>query len=205
MPKRLRKWLDKIPDLVWPHLTGGPEEPPQHDSPLEISEESVLAAAEEALSTRVDEATERFQSVEARLIPLLALASIIATVLALSVPFAISGQFDQMAKGELIAILIIVMYILAQIVFCLRAAVNGLSRRGYQALSRADLDPHPGESAFTYRLRLFHARRSSLWQNEWATNQKVSHMAVAHEAFHNILRGLALLIIAAGIIALVGN
>ena len=172
---------------------------------MAISDDSLLEAAEETLSKRIEEADERFRSVDARLTPLLALASIIATVLGASVPFALSGQFDQISTAELAVVLAILAYIGAQIVLCLRAAVRGLSRRGYLALASDDLDPQPGESSTDYRLRILKVRVNNLWHNEWATNQKVSEMAIAHEALQNIIRGVAVLVIAALVIALIGS
>lgn len=199
------KRLDSIPDFIWPHLTGEPKPQPEDRQPVVISDVSLLEAAEEAFSKRVEEADERLRSVDARLMPLLALASIIAAVLSASVPFALSGQFDQISTAELAVVLTILAYIGLQIVICLRAAVRGLSRRAYLALDPNDLDPQPGEASTDYRLRILEVRVNNLWHNEWATDQKVSEMAIAHEALQNMIRGVAVLVIAALVIAFIGS
>lgn len=201
----MRKWLDSVPDFVWPHFVGKPEPQPQDRGPVAISDDSLLEAAEEALARRVEEGDERFRSVNARLTPLLALASIIAAVLSASVPFALSGQFDQISTAELAVVLAILAYIGFQIVLCLRAAVRGLSRGEYRALGPDNLGPQPGESSTDYRLRILEVRVNNLWRNEWATNRKVTEMAIAHEALQNIIRGVAVLVIAALVIAFIGS
>ncbi len=202
---RLRCLIDRIPDAVWPHLTGDPDPEPEPADPIAITDDALLAAAEAALSRQLDEEDGRFDSVNARLLPMLALASVIATALTLGVPFALSGDFAEVGTLELSFVLVILIYIVFQIVFCLRAAVMGLSRRGYRTMASNQLDPLPGESPLDYRLRLHNEKRSIVIQNAWANNQKVSDMALAHEAFENILRGVAVLIIASALIAMIGD
>lgn len=201
MPRR----FDTLVDIIWPRLSGKPKSPPEDDLGPEVSGWPVLEAAEEALRKRLDDAEERFRSVDARLVPLLALASIITTALTASVPLALSGSFDKVSRGEFVVVLVFVTYISLQALRSLYASVNGLRRRTYLNLSPSDLDPQANESAFDYRVRLLKVRRRCLWWNEWATNLKVDDMEVAHVALQNALRGVALLVVTTIGVAAVRN
>ncbi len=198
---RFRRLWEGMFDLLWPRLSGDPGSEPSPLAPISITDESILNAAEKAADERLGQADERFRTVEGKLMPLLALISVVSAVLTGSVPLVLSGRFDNISTGEFVPVAVLLMYVAAQVIRTLEATVNGLGRRSYARLSSADIDPEPGETLVQYRLRLLNLRRSNFPQNEWSTDDKVSQLAVAHKALRNALYGVAALIISAVTIA----
>jgi uncharacterized membrane protein len=197
--------VDRLPDWIYPHLQGEPPELPASPAPLSAVRSDTAASALEAYRRRLAEEEERARQVDARMTPLLALSGVIAAAFLAALPVALSSSVKDVPVWEFLAGVVAGSYVVCQAVVCVGAAVGGMERRSFQAVSRSDLDPVPGERLGAYQLRLLEAHRSCLTVNTSAVDDKVGYMAVAHAALKNSLRGSLLLAILIGVFAVANN
>lgn len=186
---------------MWPHIPGEVPSAPQLEEPPIINDGSLLVLVSEQYDRLLDEEDERRRAVDARLIPFLPLTAVMATVLAASVPIALTGNLEDLNEVELTVVLVPLLYVAAQLIFCLFAAVAGLSRRGYLSPKVDELEPLDGEAVDAYKNRLLRVKRACVAQNRWATNAKVDQMAITHRALQSAVVGVAVLIVAASALA----
>jgi hypothetical protein len=185
---RLKKWYDKVPDWIWPHLTGEPTPPPSGQLSVETRNEALLGEIEHVLDRRMGLVDERLRNVETKLVALLTLTSVLSA--AVTAAFAIGATIDTPKVFPLIPlwlILILVFYIAINLLRSLWATVNGLIRRGYKQLQCTEIIPREGEDNKCYKVRILSQQMEHIQWNEWVLDQKVSQMAVAHEALRNAL------------------
>ena len=181
---------DWIPDWVWPRLTGKTEEGPGDLCYFDARQATFLPVIEVSIQNVVEQGEERLRTVERKLIALLTLAAVLGAAVAASLVAV--AVLDQVRNSWLtvvaaLAAIILVFYILAQIVFCLMAALRGMVRRGYKRLTPEGITPRAGETTEQYRIRLLNYQAQNVIWNDWVVNGKVSDMAVAHEALKNAL------------------
>ncbi|MCZ6866311.1 MAG: hypothetical protein O7E55_03140 [Chloroflexi bacterium] len=190
------KRLNWIFDLFWPRLTGNPECPPC-DKSLNVSQSNIqlLSVIDAELKERTSQAEERIRTVDAKLIVLLSLASVLSGILISAVTIVLIGTLDNIATAHFIILLTLIPYVIVQLLNSLLSTVSGLERKSYKQLSRQDMDPLAKDNPSDYHLRIINLKNNYLWWNEWVVNQKVSWMAVAHTALRNALFGATVLAI----------
>ena len=188
-------------DLFWPRLTGPTEKEPSCPDSLDASHRDYLDDLERHLPILSTIREERSRTVDRKLLALLTLTAIFSAAVTASLVAAATIR-TSISAGHLIVVLVtfVIYYILVQLLCSLLATLKGLVRREYQVVPLEALSPLKGENNNTYRTRLINLQIQAMYQNEWAINQKVSQMAVAHRALKNALGGaLLLLSLAAGV------
>jgi hypothetical protein len=194
------KWLEFLIDAIWPSLVRRKSPPSDVELPI-VDNDEVLDAVDRFVRERTDVENHRFESIHGRLVPLLALASVIGTLLTAGIPLAITGRIKGLDDLELILILIPLAYLGLELLRCLTATLAGLSRRTYMGLSTNALIPAGTETAPSYRHRIVKEQFACLQHNIRVNDEALNQMALAHTALRNVLWGIAALAIAGTIVA----
>ena len=199
----LRRLYDRIPDWLWPHLTGGEVLPPEEEDQFGIQHAERLADASEILTARLGQVDERVRNVDSKLVALLTLTSVLSTAVAASLAAATTlGNVDEDARLLAWIAVAVVFYANVQILRSLWSTVGGLTRRSFKELAPGDFVPRRDENGEGYRTRLLNLQVNNMCWNEWVVDQKVSDMAVAHVALKNALTAVSLLVLLALAIAI---
>ena len=205
MAKRIslkRQFYDRIPDWIWPHLTGDTEPAPKDNDHFNTKHAGLLGEVNSILSTHLAQTEERVRNVESKLVAMLTLTSVLSVVVTTGLAaIATLGTVREEAETKIFAwvVVILVSYVAVQLIRALGATVAGLMRRPYRQLSPEDMIPEDNETSDSFRIRILNLQVNSMRFNEWVVNQKVSEMAVAHEALRNALVStFALILLALG-------
>lgn len=152
----------------------------------------------EGLNALIEEDDARRTSVDSRLSAMVGLASIAATVVTgviiaqVAGPFRITNEYGRWMTA------LLSLYLTLQLCLAMYWAVRGQARKDYWRESVADLLPVPRESPNgapeeskeeVLRARVLSAIRR-LHSNQGSNNQKVTAMAVAHQAAKNFASGM---------------
>ena len=192
----VRKFYERIPDFVWPHVSGDPEPEPTGQEFFSIENSANLDVANSVLSSRLVQLEDRIRGVESKLTALLTLTSVLSAAVAASLAAATTlGNIDEGVKLLVWFAAFLVFYAGIQILRSLWATVDGLARRAYKQLTPDDIVPQNGESNDMYQVRLLDLQVNNLNWNEWVVNEKVSCMAVAHTALKNGLTAIFFLVL----------
>jgi hypothetical protein len=201
--QRLKRWYDKIPDWLWPHLTGEPIPPPDERCLVETPDAALLEAVEHALERRLSRVDERLRTVETKLVALLTLTSILSA--AVTVGFATASTMTIHRDFPSVPVwisLVLVVYLGVNLLRSLWATVSGLMRRGYKEIAYEDMIPRAKEDQIAYRVSILSQHLNHAEWNDWVLDQKVSELAVAHVALRNALSATGGVILMAFVIAL---
>lgn len=202
--RHLKRWYDKFPDWIWPHLTGEPEPAPDDERlSVETADKALLEAVEQVLERRIGQVDERLRNVETKLAALLTLTSILSA--AVTASFAAASTIEIQDAFPLLPVsitLVLVFYLAINLLRSLWATVSGLMRRGYKQLPYENIIPEGEEDPMNYKARILKQRLNHAKWNDWVLNQKVSEMAVAHAALRNALSATGGVILMAVVTAL---
>ena len=194
---------DRVPDWIWPHLTGKAPASPEVKEFVGADDDAAhLDEFERVVSSGVAQADERLHSVESKLQSLASLTSVLSAVVTASM-IAVSALYAGVPPIRVpvgIAVLL-VSYAAVQLLGSVWAAVRGLMRKGYKQLTLGGAVWQAGETHESYRAGILNRRANHVLYNEWVTSQKVSDMAVAHEGLRNGLMTTGVLICAAAVVA----
>lgn len=198
MAEFLRSFLNILKgptiDLFWPRLTGPREKQPCHPDSLHPNHLIYINDLERHVLILSAIREERSRTVDRKLLALLTLTAVFSAALTASLVAATTLGSSSWPGTLIVAFpTSVIIYIVIQLYCSLRATLNGLIRRDYQVMPLEALTPIEGESKDMYRTRLLNIQINSMHQHEWAVNQKVSQMAVAHRALKNALAGAGLL------------
>ena len=194
--------MDRVPDWIWPHLTGDEEPTPPDKNYFGKEHIGNLDSISRVLSSRLAQVEERTRIVESKLVALLTLTSVLSTAVVAGLAAATTlGTLREDARSLAAIAVILVFYVAAQLLFSLWATVAGLMRRGYKQLSPHQIVPQNDENGEMYQIRLLNLQANHTYWNEWVIDQKVSQMAVAHVALRNALTATFALIVLALVIA----
>ena len=197
---RKRRFCDRIPDWIWPHLKGDAEPDPQNRDYFSVKHAHLLDKVDRILTSSLAQVEERRQNVESKLMSLFTLTSVLsAVVIAGLAAFSMLGAVKEASRILVWGAMLLVFYVVLHLLCLLWATASGLKRKSYKQLSPADIVPQDGETPNAYQVRLLNLQANSLRWNEWVTNQKVSEMAVAHIALKNVLTAISILIVLAGL------
>ncbi len=156
---KLKTWLNKAVDWVWPRLHGEPEPSPDEQLMITATDGMVLDEIENTVERRTGQVDERLRTVETKLVALLTLTSVLSA--AVTAGFAVASTI-QIQKGfPLIPVwltLVLVFYIALNLLRSLWATVTGLMRRGYKQLTCEDIIPKDKEDKIRYKARLLNQR-----------------------------------------------
>jgi len=199
----LKRWCDKVPDWIWPHLTGEPEPTPNEQLRIDTSDQAVLREIEKVVEMRSGQVDERFRNVETKLVSLLTLTSVLSAAVTASFAAASTMHIQKDCPSIPVLItLLLVFYVSINLLCALWATVSGLMRQGYQQLPYKDIIPEGKEDHINYETRILNQRLNHAKWNDWVLNKKVSEMAVAHVALQNALSATGGIILMALVTAL---
>ena len=199
---RKQELYSRICDWVWPHLTGDEVPAPDCQDHFSAEHAGTLVDIANILPARLAQVEDRIRIVESKLVALLTLTSVLSVAVAASLAATTTlGTVKADAKPFAWVAVFLIFYVAVQILRSLWATVAGLMRKSYKQLSPDDIVPRGGEASDAYRVRLLNLQVSHMCWNEWAIDQKVSDMAVAHTALRNVLTAGFLLIVLTLVIA----
>jgi hypothetical protein len=188
-------WLrDRIRPTLVPappkEATGVPAWPVGRPCPLET-----LEAAYDALKEELRSQEDRAKTVETRLLSVSSLAPVSMTIMVAVVTFLTSDRAREFTWGSVLAVGLAGSYVAFQFLLALLAAVNGLGRRSFSHLSIKDIVPQPDETKDAYLRRACAELTEVILYNRASVDDKVSRLALAHEAVKNAVWGLLLVLI----------
>lgn len=187
-----------ILDWVWPHLYGKAVPAPNEQLLITATDQKILDELENTIEKRTSQVDERLRNVEAKLMALLTLTSVLSAAVTAAFAVASTMQIERNFPIILVWITIaIVFYMSMMLLRSLWATVNGLMRRGYKQLTCEEIIPNDNEGQIHYEARLLNQRLNHINWNDWVVNQKVNEMAVAHTALRNALAATGAVILIA--------
>lgn len=153
----------------------------------------------ESIEKLIEEEESRRNSVNTRLISIVGLTSIVATLVFTTLLAMAAGSMPLLQGGlKQILLVIACFYLVLQLYAALNAAIKGLSRASYDSETIDDLLPPDKLSSPNFLRQRISKKNNLLNQHRSVNNEKVSQMAVAHIAIKNFLFAL---LIMAGIIS----
>lgn len=213
MAKRVslkQRIYDRVPDWIWPHVTGEKECEPEDQSHFNAEHARLIDEISPILSFRLAQAEERSKTVDSKLVSMLTFTSALTAVVAGSLAAALTiygAQSEKMACPMIVAgtvvgfFALLVVYVSIQLLRSLLATSSGLRRRWYRQLSPKDIVPNDCESREMYRIRIMNYQVNGMRQNEWTVSRKVDDMEVAYIALRNALPAAFVLIVMSIVIA----
>lgn len=199
----LKKGYDKIPDWLWPHLTGEPVPAPDEQLLPDLLDAKLLESMEHSIEGRLNQVNDRLRNVEAKLVALLTLTSVLSV--AVTAVFAVAlavTPYENLPSAPVWISLALVSYLAVNLLRSLWATVGGLMRRGFREVPYSDLVPRGREDQLAYRSRILAQHLNHAQWNDWVLDQKVSELAVAHVAFRNALSATGGMILLAAFVGL---
>jgi hypothetical protein len=198
-------WLrDRVvPTLVPPppkESAAGPAWPGVRSCPLET-----LEAAYDALKEELRSQEDRAKTVETRLLSVSSLAPVSMTIMVAVVTFLTGDRAREFTWGSVLTVGLVGTYVAFQFLLALLAAVNGLGRRSFSHLSIKDIVPQPDEAKDAYIRRACAELTEVILHNRVAVDDKVSRLALAHEAVKNAVWGLLAVLITILIFTIAGT
>ena len=187
--------------MLWPRITGDEESPPVIDQQPPYILPELLDSVETMLTKRMMQAENRMETVDGKLLSLFRLTSLLAT-LVIALLAGAAGLIPNVLQDEralVWAAIGLILYMVVQLICAVNSTIKGLEASGYASQSKATIMPLARETVFEYKRRQFRDIIFVAEQNEWKTNQKVSHMKVAHRAIRNTVLPLI------GLIAIVAT
>jgi hypothetical protein len=146
----------------------------------------------EQCDSRVQSETDRGQGVEGRLTSILGLSSIAGTIVFGSILAAATGAVHAQRVELQWIICLGAIYLTVQLGSAIFAAVRGLARRHYYSESAPEILPTATEVHPAYLKRRIRSRSEELIDRQERNNEKVTQMAVAHQALKNFVVALLL-------------
>lgn len=166
------------------------------------SNEAHLKEHLESVEKLVEKEQSRRTSVDARLMSIVGLTSIAATVVLTALFAMAAGTMPLPQDVSKWTLVLGCFYLALQLFAALYAAVKGLSRASYSSETAADLLPPPQLTRSNFLRRCISNKFDLLKQHQDVNNEKVSQMAVSHRAVLNFLVALVILAGAASLMAL---
>jgi hypothetical protein len=195
-------------DRLWPTVGHfSPEEAEKEEETRQsLYDPDLFDLAEHHSSEMIDDAVDqckqlldlerqRGQSVQDRLNNIVGLSAIAATVTFGSLLSQVYGKQDAIPSPwyTKATTLVLTLYILAQLVCAILAALHGLARRSYMEPIPSDLLPSSEDTAFSVKRRRARSYLVCVLDHYKNNSDKVDQLAVVHEALRNFLGGVVLL------------
>ena len=199
MSKKKENFRDTLLDWIWPRRTGPKEPQPKGEFAPDGSEEILIKVEEyaRAFATREE---EREKTIDRKLFSLFSISSVASSVMIAGLIGAATVTLPETTSAPKYLVtpaMALIGYIALQLLIAVRNTVQGLSARGYLSSNADSVLPNEEDDKGKYIARQLGNMMHNTKQNSWVTNQKVSHMNVAHRALANTYwAGLALLFVA---------
>ncbi len=134
------------------------------------------------------------QAVEARLSTILGLSTVASAISIVVLSTTIADKKSKLSELMIVVALAFGFYVILQFMCAIRAAIGGLERRGYIALTPGDCIPNIGERLDSALCRHADALVESLHSHRNQNNYKTTQMAVAHVALRNVTGSVLLMV-----------
>ena len=109
--------------------------------------------------------------------------------------------YQHFIPESVVVVSVISFYVALQFLRAMQAAVTGLTRRAYAVPRMSEIVPNGREGVGGYLRRTCNEFTCRIEQHRETTNEKVSQLAVAHEAMHNAVTALVVqLVVLVGIV-----
>lgn len=198
-------WLrDRIRPTLVPaprkETAGEPAWPAASACPMET-----LEVAYDALKDELKAQEERAKTVETRLLSISSLAPVSMTIIVAVITFLTGDRAREFTEGSILVVGLIGSYVAFQFLLALLAAVNGLGRRSFTHVAIKDVVPQRDETKDAYLRRACAELMEVILHNRAVVDEKVSQLALGHEAVKNAVWGLLLILLTILIITLAGT
>jgi hypothetical protein len=194
---------DRFVDFVWPRATGSQESPPDYfDGPFELTA-NLRDEVKDMLLQRMPQSENRMVAVDRKLLSMFRITSLLATI-TIAILVGAAGLTPTGDRHERILAwpaIVFILYGILQLTRALSATVQGLERSRYARQSKETIMPLEDEDLIQYKERQISDIIYVTEQHEWATNGKVTQLAVAYRAIRNATISLTGLIIVALVLA----
>ncbi|MDQ3802342.1 MAG: hypothetical protein M3416_00580 [Acidobacteriota bacterium] len=164
-----------------------------------------LEAAYDALKDELKSQEERAKTVETRLLSISSLAPVSMTIIVAVITFLTGDRAGEFTWASVLAVGLMASYVAFQFLVALLAAVSGLGRRSFHHLDFKDIVPRPGEGKDAYLQRACAALTEVILHNRRVVDEKVSQLALGHEAVKNAVCGLLLVLLTVMVITAFGT
>jgi hypothetical protein len=144
----------------------------------------------------LDQERQRGQSVQDRLTNIVGLSAIAVTVTFGSLLGWVHGNQDEAVafpRYAKVVTILLTLYILAQLICAILAAIRGLERRSYLEPIPTDLLPNRDDTSFSVKRRRAHVYLECIVDHYNNNSEKLNELGVVHEALRNFLGGVVLL------------
>ena len=164
-----------------------------------------LEVAYDALKDELKAQEERAKTVETRLLSISSLAPVSMTIIVAVITFLTGDRAREFTEGSILVVGLIGSYVAFQFLLALLAAVNGLGRRSFTHVAIKDVVPQRDETKDAYLRRACAELMEVILHNRAVVDEKVSQLALGHEAVKNAVWGLLLILLTILIITLAGT
>jgi hypothetical protein len=167
--------------------------------------QETLVAAYDALRDELKAQEERAKTVETRLLSISSLAPVSMTIIVTVITFLTGDRAGKFTKASVLVVGLMGSYVAFQFLLALLAAVNGLGRRSFTHVAIKDVVPQRDETKDAYLRRACAELMEVILHNRVVVDEKVSQLALGHEAIKNAVWGLLLILITILAITLAGT
>ena len=189
------EWLrDRILPTLVADSRGGDKLEPEWPTSVKPTVEA-LELAYQSLKDEMKSEDERIKTVESKLMSISSLTPIALTILVAMVTFLTSGKVESFTRPSIWVLAIFGGYVALQFLWAVRAAIKGLSRKGFYRLSLEDIFPRGNENREGYLQRTCKEMTVAIRNNRKGINQKVSQLAICHESIVNAVWGLLIMLL----------
>ena len=202
---KIKQYINWTFDRIWPRITSPKEQEPKPVQWSDDWEPDTFERVEKATKFLAQQATEREQLVDRKLLSLLAFASVATSVIIAGMigVSTLDIPATKPATKWLAAVAVCLSaYVALQLINAVLNTVRGLSARPYKRLTAGSIVPAEGETKDDFQKRQLDDMLNAINQNQWVVNRKVDNMNVAHEALKNVCYAAIMLIVAAVTIAI---
>ena len=177
-------------DFLWPRLVGEEPAEPKFVKLLSPSFPGPTEELEDKLRLFYSSMRESGRTVDARLVGLLTLSSVVSAIAAAGLLAALNLEPSSWYEGVFaIAVTLVVVYVLAQSCRCLLAAVAGLRRHSYRMVEPSQIISTYRESIRDSAIRWINEEAFVFSWNNWVEERKVDQLELAYVAYRNGLCG----------------
>jgi len=202
---RMKRAMDFLVDLVWARPNG-----PISSSPTEpIWPESLktradtLESAYQLLKEEHAGEIDRVRTVETKLLGISGLSPVAMAVIVAGFTALTNRSIQAFTRISVLLVGILAGYVSLQFLRAILAAITGLKRRSFYAVSLKDLYPRPDEEKQSYLTRNCSELAEVIRENRAEIDFKVTWLDVAHIAIRNAVIGLLLLLLTIIVLAVV--
>lgn len=205
MAERWHYRMIRLPDWLIPSVEGPPPTPPDA-IPLDWGtnpDVALVRLAHAELRSLIGNESDRMKAVDTKLVAVGAVAPLAMSIVTAVVTFLTSGRVANYTAPSVVAVVVGAVYVGVNFLAALRSSVRGLQARGYAEVVPSSLVPPADSCETAYLLSLCDDLSARTEQHRNTTNEKLSHLNVAHRALVNAFVGLFCTVVLLATIAII--